>query len=135
MSDNKLRCALVYRLEANTGDSSTGESGVALSNLSGGTTLLAKYDHASEVESGELYGSRDKSFADAVSMIVGGDPPSGVAEENAIGGFKVVQSDMHQVVYGADSEGLCELFFILIHCIIFLGSLLIMSIIEFHILR
>lgn len=43
-------------------------------------------------------------------MVVGNDPPSGVAEEGVLGGFKVVMSDMHQVVYGADSEGLCECF-------------------------
>mmetsp|Transcript_44339 Transcript_44339/g.94386 ORF Transcript_44339/g.94386 Transcript_44339/m.94386 type:complete len:210 (+) Transcript_44339:3-632(+) len=40
-------------------------------------------------------------------MLVGGDPPGGVSEEGVIGGFKVVQSDMHQVVFGADSDGLC----------------------------
>ena len=121
MSDNKLRCALVYRLEGgsavSSGDSESGEGGVALSKLSSNAvTLLAKYDHASEYEShagtagdaGALYGGRDKSYADAVGMVVSNDPPGGVASENVIGGFKVVQSDMHQVVYGADSEGLCE---------------------------
>ncbi|KAL7464575.1 hypothetical protein ACHAXS_004913 [Conticribra weissflogii] len=92
MTDNKLRCALVYRLEGG------GSSEV---------TLLAKYDHAAEVEAGELYGSRDKSYSDAVGMVIANDPPSGVADENTIGGFKVVQSDVHQVIYGADSEGLC----------------------------
>lgn len=47
-------------------------------------------------------------------MVVGNDPPgsSGVGEEGVLGGFKVVQSDMHQVVYGADSEGLCEFYII-----------------------
>ena len=35
--------------------------------------------------------------------------PGSVGEEGVIGGFKVVTSDMHQVVYGADSEGLCKL--------------------------
>jgi len=43
--------------------------------------------------------------------VVGNDPPAGVAEEGVLGGFKVVQSDMHQGVYGADSEGLCEFFY------------------------
>jgi hypothetical protein len=122
MSDNKLRCALVYRLEG--GSSGGGDSpgdGIALSNLNGNCTLLAKYDHASDYESSggssALYGDREKNYADAVGMVVGNDPPAGVAEEGVIGGFKVVQSDMHQVVYGADSEGLCE-FFIIINWIV-----------------
>ena len=116
MSDNKLRCALVFRLE---GGSSTGGDGgeggdVQLTNFSAGSaTLLAKYDHASEYEAhagstGGLYGDKEKNYADAVGMVVGGDPPSGISETNMIGGFKVVQSDMHQVVYGSDSDGLCE---------------------------
>jgi len=84
MGDNKLRCALIYRLEQ-----------------SGDPVILAKYDHASE------YGSNDKSYANAVGMVIGGDPPGSVADEGVVGGFKVVQSDMHQIVYGADSEGLC----------------------------
>ena len=75
-------------------------------------TLLAKYDHASDYEgssgSGGLYGDREKNYAEAVGLVVGNDPPSGVAEEGVLGGFKVVMSDMHQVIYGADSEGLCE---------------------------
>ena len=68
---------------------------------------------ASEYEShagatGGLYGDKEKNYAEAVGMVVGNDPPGGVADEGALGGFKVVQSDMHQVIYGADSEGLCE---------------------------
>jgi len=97
MSDQKLRCALAYRLEA------------------GKTVLLAKYDHASQYEShggavdeAALYGGRDKSYADAVARVVENDPPSGLAEAGSIGGFKVVQSDQHQVVYGADSDGICK---------------------------
>ncbi|KAL7438991.1 hypothetical protein ACHAXM_006501 [Skeletonema potamos] len=112
MSDNKLRCALIYRLESTggSGGDSPGESGIALSNLNSNCTLLAKYDHAADYESGgssALYGDREKNYADAVGLVVGNDPPAGVAEEGVLGGFKVVQSDMHQVVYGADSEGLC----------------------------
>lgn len=84
MSDNTLRCALIYRLES-----------------SGDPVLLAKYDHES------AYEDRNSSYADAVGMVVGSDPPGPVSEEGVVGGFKVVQSDMHQIVYGSDSEGLC----------------------------
>lgn len=119
MSDNKLRCVLVYRLQRTktaTADSSSsgggGVDGIALANLSPGpVTLLAKYDHASEFEGsapGGLYGDREKNYADAVAMVISGDPPRGITEENTIGGFKIVQSDMHQVIYGADSRGLSE---------------------------
>ena len=98
MADTKLRCALVYRLEP------------------GNTVLLAKYDHASQYESHggavadetTLYGGRDQSYADAVAKVIENDPPGGLAEAGSIGGFKVVQSDQHQVVYGADSEGICK---------------------------
>ena len=99
MSDNKLRCALVYRLEA------------------GNTVCLAKFDHASDYEShggaggGDettLYGGRDKSYAEAVAKVIENDPPSGLSEAGTVGGFKVVQSDQHQVVYGADSDGICK---------------------------
>mmetsp|Transcript_21521 Transcript_21521/g.38539 ORF Transcript_21521/g.38539 Transcript_21521/m.38539 type:complete len:283 (-) Transcript_21521:280-1128(-) len=115
MSDSKLRCVLVYRLEGKTSTDSSGGDGIALTNLSPGAsaTLLAKYDHASDYDShgggsgGGLYGDKEKNYADAVGMVVGGDPPGGVSEEGVIGGFKVVQSDMHQVVFGGDSDGLC----------------------------
>ena len=98
MSDNKLRCALAYRLEA------------------GNTLCLAKFDHASDYEShggagGDettLYGGRDKSYAEAVAKVIENDPPSGLSEAGTVGGFKVVQSDQHQVVYGADSDGICK---------------------------
>jgi vesicle-associated membrane protein 7 len=76
--------------------------------------MLAKYDHASQYETnsgandaGTLYGGRDKSYADAVGMVIGNDPPSGSSEAGSIGGFKVCQSEVHQVVYGSDSDGLC----------------------------
>ncbi|KAL7548258.1 hypothetical protein ACHAWF_011548 [Thalassiosira exigua] len=117
MSDSKLRCALVYRLEGGSRSSDDAGDGIAMTSVgsSSGVTLLAKYDHASDYEShsgsgsgGGLYGDREKNYADAVGMVVGGDPPGGVADEGVIGGFKVVQSDLHQVVYGADSEGLSE---------------------------
>jgi len=93
MPDNKLRCLLAYRL---------GKEPV----------VIAKYDHASQTEthigeSGTLYGGRDKDYADAVALVIGKDPPGQVNDSNKIGGFKVVQSDIHQVVYGADNDDLC----------------------------
>jgi len=95
MSDNKLRCALVYRIESD-----------------GNAVCIAKYDHAGQYEThggadSSLYGSRDKSYADAVGGVVSNDPPSGLAQSSTLGGFKVVQSDQHQIVYGADADGLC----------------------------
>jgi hypothetical protein len=94
MSDQKLRCALLYRLG------------------SGSPVLLAKYDHASQYEStggAGIYGNRDKSYADAVAAIIENDPPTGLAESSSLAGFKVVQSDQHQVVYGSDADGICTL--------------------------
>jgi hypothetical protein len=98
MSDQKLRCALAYRLDP------------------GSTVVLAKYDHASQYESHggaatdetSLYGGKDKSYAEAVSQVIENDPPGGLAESGHIGGFKVVQSDQHQVVYGADADRICK---------------------------
>jgi hypothetical protein len=97
MSDNKLRCALVYRLEGG------GKAAVC----------VAKYDHAGQYEThggadSSLYGGRDKSYAEAVAGVISNDPPSGLSQSGALGGFKVVQSDQHQVVYGADMDGLCK---------------------------
>lgn len=96
MNDKKLRCALAYRLDAKT-------------------VILAKYDHASQYESHggavdetALYGGKDKSYAEAVAKVIENDPPSGLAESGQIGGFKVVQSDQHQVVYGADADKVCK---------------------------
>jgi len=94
MADTKLRCALVYHLEDEP-------------------IVIAKYDHASQYEThagtdqGTLYGGRDKNYADAVGKIIGSDPPSGLSEAGKIGGFKIVQSDVHQVVYGSDTDGIC----------------------------
>jgi len=96
--DNKLRCALVYRMPRGKASS---------------VVLLAKFDHASvhevhksSVDSGTLYGGRDKNYS-AVAMVIANDPPSRVKENNKIGGFKVMKSEMHQVIYGADNEGIC----------------------------
>mmetsp|Transcript_12076 Transcript_12076/g.17497 ORF Transcript_12076/g.17497 Transcript_12076/m.17497 type:complete len:254 (+) Transcript_12076:144-905(+) len=95
MTDNHLRCALIYRLDGNSSP-----------------VLLSKYDHASQYENsggeeGGLYGGRDKNYADAVALVIGKDPPSPPAEPSTLGGFKVVQSAVHQVVYGVDTDGLC----------------------------
>jgi len=95
MSDNKLRCTLVYRIEAG-----------------GNAVCVAKYDYAGEYEShggasSALYGGRDNAFAEAVAGVISNDPPTGISESGKIGGFKVVQSDEHQVIYGCDTDGLC----------------------------
>ena len=90
MADSALRCVLVYRLEKN-----------------GNAVCLAKYDHTYESSGGAASG-RDDAFADAVQGIVSNDPPTGISEAGKIGGFKVVQSDMHQVTYGCDKDGICK---------------------------
>ena len=78
--------------------------------------LLAKYDHAAQYEthqgatSGDsraLYGGRDKNYAEVVAMVISNDPPRPPSAGSDFGGFKVVQSDVHQVVYGTDADGLC----------------------------
>jgi len=95
MSDNQLRAVLVYRLDSSK------------------ATVLAKYDHASQyeshggAESSSLYGGRDKNYADAAALVIGNDAPGKPSEGNTLGGFKVVQSDVHQIIYGADNEGIC----------------------------
>lgn len=91
MADNKLRCVVVLRLE------------------SSGSTMIAKYDHAGKTETSsgsKLYGDRDKDFATAIQEAVAKDPPG--SGGNGFGGFKVVQSDIHQLVYGSDESGICE---------------------------
>jgi len=96
MSDNKLKCVLAYRLGAEP-------------------VVLAKYDYASQYEShggssgdaGTLYGGRDKNYADAVALVIGSNPPGQVNESKKLGGFKCVQSESHQVCFGADNEGIC----------------------------
>lgn len=91
MSDSALRCVLVYRLEK-----------------SGDATCLAKYDHTYEASGGAGSGGRDDAFSEAVQGIIGNDPPTGISESNKLGGFKVVQSDQHQVTYGCDKDGVCK---------------------------
>lgn len=93
MSDNKLRAALVFRLSSSSSLSEL-ESG-----SDGAATLIAQYDHGVGVE---------KNYADAVGLVIRSDPPRGVSEEGTMGGYKILQSDMHQIVYGADTDGLCE---------------------------
>jgi len=94
MADTQLRAVLAFRVDEQS------------------ATLLAKYDHAAQYEThggaeGGLYGGRDKNYADAVSMVIGSDPPGKPTSPGTFGGFKVVQSDVHQIVYGADTNGLC----------------------------
>jgi hypothetical protein len=93
MSDNKLRAALVFRLSSSS--LSALESG-------GAATIIAQYDHGGGV------GGVEKNYADAVGLVIRSDPPRNVSEEGTLGGYKIVQSDMHQIVYGADTDGLCE---------------------------
>jgi vesicle-associated membrane protein 7 len=100
MSDDKIRCTLVYRLDSGVGSTP-------------GVTCLAKYDFISDYEAhdgavteGALYAGRG-NYGDAVSMVLKSDPPGAPSGVGSIGGFKVVQSDQHQVVYGGDSDGLC----------------------------
>lgn len=100
MADDKLRSTLVYRINAGLGG--------------GSVTLLANYDFMSDYEAhegaisqGALYDGRGKGYSDAVGMVVTNDPPGSGGGVETIGGFKVVQSDAHQVVYGGDSDGLC----------------------------
>jgi hypothetical protein len=108
MSDIKLRCALVYRLGG------------------GKTVCVAKYDHAGQYEThggadSSLYGGRDQSYAEAVAGVISGDPPGGLSQSGTLGGFKVVQSDQHQVVYGADTDGICKSRVFLLHCMFVLS--------------
>jgi len=96
MTDNKLRCALIYRLDVEGGN----------------TVCVAKYDYAGQYEThggaqSSLYGGKDNAYSDAVSQVISNDRPSGISQPDALGGFKFVQSDEHQVVYGADGGGLC----------------------------
>jgi hypothetical protein len=96
MTDNKLRCALVFFIDA-----------------TGTAVPVAQYDHAGQYEShgGEastLYGARDQKTAEGVAQVIQGNPPGGLADAGTLGGFNVVNSDQHQVVYGADADGLCE---------------------------
>mmetsp|Transcript_6535 Transcript_6535/g.12307 ORF Transcript_6535/g.12307 Transcript_6535/m.12307 type:complete len:259 (+) Transcript_6535:153-929(+) len=100
MTDDKIRSALVFRIDSTLGSSPS-------------VSLLAKYDFVSDYEAhegaaseGALYVGRG-NYGDAVSMVLKSDPPGSGGEVGTIGGFKVVQSDAHQVVYGGDSDGIC----------------------------
>lgn len=100
MTDAKIRCALVFRMDSAVGATPT-------------VSLLAKYDFVSDYEAhegaaseGALYAGRG-NYGDAVSMVLKSDPPGAGSEVGTIGGFKVVQSDAHQVVYGGDQDGIC----------------------------
>jgi hypothetical protein len=78
----------------------------------GNAVCVAKYDHAGQYEThgggdSSLYGGHDKSYAEAVAGVITNDPPSGLSQSGTLGGFKVVQSDQHQIVYGGDIDGLC----------------------------
>jgi len=91
---------MVYRLESGGG--------------SANPVCLASLDHANSYESHggaadekSLYGGKGGDYAKAVAKVIAGDPPGGLAEGGKVGGFKVVQSDQHQVVYGADKDGIC----------------------------
>jgi len=100
MTDDKIRCTLIYRIDSSLGSSPS-------------VAMLAKYDFVSDYEAhegaaseGSLYAGRG-NYGDAVSMVLKNDPPGAGSEVGAFGGFKVVQSDAHQVVYGGDSDGIC----------------------------
>lgn len=102
MSDDNLLSALVYRIDFNLN--------------SPVVTMLAKYDHMSNFESHagaiterSLYGGCGKDYVDAISILVANNPPSPGNDSTYgnIGGFKVVKSDYHQLIYAADSDGLC----------------------------
>jgi hypothetical protein len=95
-SDDKLRCVIVYRLEG------AGPTAVTLAQLD----YLKQVTTHGDPE--DLYGGKKANFAKAVARVVGNDPPTGVSKGQKVGGFKVVQSDEHQVVYGADLEGICK---------------------------
>jgi len=95
VADSKLRAVVILRIAKD------------------GATVLSKYDYAADHEkslatsdSGNLYGG-NVNFADVVSMVVGKDPPGRTGGGAKIGGFKVVESEIHHVVYGADNDGIC----------------------------
>ena len=95
-SDNKLRCAVIYRLEG------PGPTAVPLCKLD----YAAKVESHTDADEG-LYGGKKADFAKAVARVISNDPPTGISRGTKCGGFKVVQADVHQVVYGADSDNIC----------------------------
>ena len=100
MTDNKLRCAILYRLSA--------EEPYCV--------VLAQLDHAKQYDTHnttrstepQYYGGHEQPFAKAVGTLIHDDPPLALTETDVIGGFKVVQSNQHQVCYGADGDGICK---------------------------
>jgi len=101
MTDSKLRCAMVYRLESG----GNGLNPIVLASLDHANTYES---HGGAADEKSLYGGKGGDYAKAVSKVIAGDPPGGLAEGGKVGGFKVVQSDQHQVVYGADKDGICK---------------------------
>lgn len=111
MSDQKLRGVLIFRIPA----THKGKSQPPI--------ILAKFDHAAQYESHSgatpktLYGRHDKWFADLTRAVIHDDPPTGLAPSKAgssdassssglEGSIKVVRSEQHQLVYGADADGI-----------------------------
>lgn len=93
----KLRCAAVYRLEGLT------------------AILLSKYDYAhhhgdgvefhSKGGSDQLYGGTETDFGQNIGFAIAQDPSfSANSARGVLGGFKVVQSGQHQLVYGCDAD-------------------------------
>ena len=81
-------------------------------NNNGPVTMLAKYEHASDCEAQGI-GDGGDICGEALTAILQNDPPNNNQSPSSpttttIGGFKVVQSSVHQVVYGRDSDGLGE---------------------------
>mmetsp|Transcript_13151 Transcript_13151/g.18127 ORF Transcript_13151/g.18127 Transcript_13151/m.18127 type:complete len:277 (-) Transcript_13151:113-943(-) len=121
MRDNKLRGALVYRVQIvptfdkTINDDDTVMTDVSISsNSDSSVTLLAAYDHASQSGARKgslvhtsLLGGRDKAYADAATLVLIENPPRPDCEAGMLGGFKVVHSNVHKVVFGADTNGLC----------------------------
>jgi hypothetical protein len=46
-------------------------------------------------------------YAGLVKKMIEDDPPESIFMDGVLGGFKVVQNNNHQVVYGQDSERIC----------------------------
>lgn len=118
-NDGKLRALIVYRLDqsslfrnktGNSFDSAERGEGAGLMAVPG-VLCLAKYDHLEAYEAHRgagtgLYGDREKNFDNRVAQVIGNDPPS-PPRNGDMGGFKVVTSDSHQLVFGTDTDGLC----------------------------
>jgi len=114
--DNKLRCALVLRIENASSQS-----------IETTTTLLTKYDYAGQDNDITTSSSDDEEdnntkplygkgldYSVLVQEAIASDPILIVLGDNSadnngnFGGFKVIQSDSsHQLIYGADDRGIC----------------------------